>query len=144
MGYQTKQKNLLLRFLKEHETEQLTIEEISAQMPEGMGKSTLYRLMNQFTEQGEVLRFRGGDQKSVRYQLVNCEHGGCKDHFHAQCMTCGRLFHLHCEFLNDFGNHLGDCHQFQINPSQTILYGVCKTCVNDDSKETCEKGDGKR
>ncbi len=127
MAYQTKQKNILLQFLKEHQKEQLSIEEIATMMPSGLGKSTLYRLMSQLTDQGEVLRFRGGDQKAVRYQLVSREDG-CHGHFHAQCTACGRLFHLHCDFMKDLGSHMGHHHQFQIDPTQTILYGTCERC----------------
>lgn len=130
MAYQTKQKHLLLQFLKDHKKEQLSIEEIAAMIPNGMGKSTLYRLMSQLTDQGEVLRFRGNDQKSVRYQLVSREDG-CHGHFHAQCTSCGILFHLHCDFMKDLGTHMGHHHQFRIDPAQTILYGTCESCQKE-------------
>ena len=39
MAYQTKQKHLLLQFLKDHKKEQLSIEEIAAMIPNGMGKA---------------------------------------------------------------------------------------------------------
>lgn len=127
MGYQTKQKQLLLQFLTEHKGEQLSIEEIAGMMESAMGKSTLYRLMNRLTEQGTVMRFRGNDQKAIRYQLVNRDKG-CDGHFHAQCTSCGTLFHLHCDFMKDLGSHMGHHHQFQIDPAQTILYGTCDHC----------------
>lgn len=131
MNYQTKQKTILLHFLGEHKTEQLSIEEIAERMPEGLGKSTLYRLMRQLTDQGMVLRFRGGNQKAVRYQLVNKEDG-CDGHFHMQCTSCGTLFHLHCNFMKQLGSHMGVRHQFTIDPSQTILYGTCSKCKKEE------------
>lgn len=130
MAYQTKQKQLLLSFLEHHKKEQLSIEEIAERMSQGLGKSTLYRLMGQLTEQGIVMRFRGNDQKTIRYQLVSKEDG-CDEHFHAQCTSCGTLFHLHCDFMKDLGNHIGNHHRFQVNPAQTILYGLCQNCRED-------------
>lgn len=129
--YQTKQKKALLGFLKEHKNEQLTIEEIAEKMPEELGKSTLYRLMGQMTEQGQVMRFRGGDQKIIRYQLVS-EEDGCGQHFHMQCTSCGTLFHLHCDFMEQLGCHMGEHHQFTIDPAQTILYGTCRQCAKGE------------
>ncbi|MBE7041932.1 MAG: hypothetical protein E7399_00350 [Ruminococcaceae bacterium] len=130
MAYQTKQKQLLLQFLAEHKEEQLSIEEIAEMMPSGLGKSTLYRLMSQLTEQGWVMRFRGNDQKAVRYQLVNKEDG-CDGHFHAQCTSCGTLFHLHCDFMKNLGSHMGHHHQFLVDSAQTILYGTCESCQKE-------------
>lgn len=131
MPYQTRQKTALLNFLKKHKDAQLTIEEIACQIPEKLGKSTLYRLIGQLTEQGKVMRFRGGDQKMVRYQLVN-EEDGCGQHFHMQCTSCGTLFHLHCNFMEHLGSHMGERHQFTIDPAQTILYGTCEHCAKGE------------
>ena len=131
LAYQTRQKKALLDFLQEHRSEQLTIEEIAKQLPEDLGKSTLYRLMGQLTDQGEVLRFRGGNQKSVRYQLVNREDG-CGEHFHMQCVRCGTLFHLHCDYMAGLGDHMGSRHGFVIDPAQTILYGTCGRCAKGE------------
>ena len=50
--------------------------------------------------------------------------------FHCKCEKCGRLIHLRCDELAIIETHLAASHHFTLNPSRTVLYGLCEDCRN--------------
>ena len=52
------------------------------------------------------------------------EEGGV----HCKCEGCGRLFHIRCEHFDEMRRHLAGDHDFSVNPSRTVLYGLCDQC----------------
>ena len=53
----------------------------------------------------------------------------CHDHFHMKCLKCGRLFHLECDHLKDIAAHISKMHDFTIDSSRTVFYGICGECA---------------
>lgn len=126
-AYQTEQKRLLLDFLRRHTATPLSIEEIAAglQGRGAPGKSTVYRLMNQLVEQGQVRRFVRGNSRHFVYQLLACEH--CNRHLHLRCERCGQLFHLDDGTSGNM-QQLVAAAGFRLDPGQTTLQGLCQGC----------------
>lgn len=130
--YKTKQKQILLNFLKENTNKHFSIKEITDVVSrQNVGKSTIYRLIDKMTEDGTMKRFRGNDGKSVLYQYIG-EHHECNNHFHLKCTKCGILIHLECEHITSLNHHINKHHKFDIDTGKTILYGICSNC-----KESC-------
>ena len=126
--YNTKQKQVLINFLKNNTNKHYSIKEISeAVTKNSVGKSTIYRLVDKMTEDGLIRRFRGNDGKSVLYQYIG-EHRECDRHFHLKCIGCGLLIHLECDYISSLNNHIEEHHKFEIDTSKTILYGLCSKC----------------
>ncbi len=124
-GYQTEQKRVLLTFLEQNQSRMLTIEQIAAGLQsQSVGKSTVYRLMNQLVEAGEVRRVVQGNSRRFGYQLVPTP---CHGHLHCRCVTCGRLYHLDSAVSGELGQLVKPL-GFALDPSKTTLMGVCDGC----------------
>ncbi len=128
MTYRTAQKNMLVAFLRENADNAFTVEELATALggENGVGKSTLYRLLPALVQSGEVKRFYKENSRKAVYQAVGCCH--CDEHLHLKCTDCGKLLHL-----NDHAsaavlrNVLRDSH-FAVDEKQTVLFGKCAVC----------------
>ncbi len=126
--YQTEQKKQLLDFLREHKEEHYTIDQIilNLQGEHTPGKSTVYRLIKQLVEEGVVKRSNTGNSRQFVYQLLDGER--CSHHFHMQCESCGKLFHLQEEKTKEVQGLLKAQEEFQIDVSRCVLFGTCGNC----------------
>lgn len=131
--YQTEQKKVLVGFMKEHPQEQYTAEELSALLEErtpaggqAPGKSTVYRLVSELSENGTLRRFPKSAGRGWTYQYHHAE--GCSEHLHLKCMKCGCLLHLECDAGKELIEHLLNEHGFMIDNEKTVLYGLCDAC----------------
>lgn len=86
MKYDTAQKREVLRTLRESPVA-LSAQEISSRI-EGVGLSTVYRLLAQLKEEGLAAEQLSGRVRTFSYL------GGCSHHLHASCGSCGALVHL--------------------------------------------------
>lgn len=126
--YQTKQKILLEKYLKDNAQKQFTINEIIESVcPDNKGKSTIYRLISNLTRSGTLIKLQGEDSKSILYQYIG-EGTDCHSHFHLKCSMCGKLFHLDCEHIDEITKHISSEHNFNLDMMKTVLYGTCKEC----------------
>ncbi len=134
--YQTKQKQLLLDFLKNNTQKQLSTNDITnAICPDGSGKSTIYRLISKFCDMGILIKLQGEDAKSVLYQYVG-EGTECSSHFHLKCSECGTLVHLDCDHMGKISKHILKEHNFMLDMKKTVLYGICSDCSLKKKGET--------
>lgn len=130
-GYLTAQKKTLLSFLKKNSEKSFTVEELTEgikdSMPSGApGKSTVYRLMTRFVEDGTVRRFVRGRSRRFVYQIVNGER--CDFHLHLRCTKCGRLIHLDDRESSELISKIKKLCNFSVNQSETVLMGLCSEC----------------
>lgn len=126
--YQTEQKKQVLQFLKANNKKQYTIDEIVAgiQGENKPGKSTIYRIIKQLVEDGQVKRSNKNNTRQFVYQLLDGE--ACHHHFHMQCDNCGKLFHLKEEETKMVQGFLQQQEEFQLDVSRCVLYGTCTAC----------------
>ena len=131
--YITKQKKTLLDFLSLHSERSFTVEELTEGIRlksndgRAVGKSTVYRLMTRFVEEGRVKRFVRGHSRRFVYQIVRGED--CKFHFHMRCTKCGRLFHLQESFSDELRDSIKRLSDFSVSETDTVLLGTCADCV---------------
>ena len=133
-GYLTQQKKSLLRFLTLHSERSFTVEEITEGMKEdgkgdssrAPGRSTVYRLITRFVEEGTVKRFVRGHSRRFVYQIVSGER--CNFHLHMKCTVCGKLFHLDEGVSDQLLHQIKKLCNFSISESDTVLFGVCDGC----------------
>ena len=121
---------MLLNYLKENSDREFSIDALALELGEisggKIGKSTIYRQVKELCRSGLLRRFRK-EGKTVVYQYM--EHGGdCCNHFHLKCTACGRLVHLECADAENLAKHLKEKHDFVLDLSKTVLYGLCKEC----------------
>ena len=133
-GYNTKQKEKLLEYLISNKEKHTNVQEITAFLSaEGspVGVATIYRQLDKLVEQGLVRKYAFDGKTSACYQYIE-DNEQCRSHFHLKCLSCGRLIHLDCEHLAELAHHIEEEHGFEIDYSQTVFYGRCGDCKDDD------------
>ena len=128
--YKTKQKEILLDFLKEKSGEHVTaglVCEHFKRLGAPIGQSTIYRHLESLVDEGFVNKYVIDANSPACFEYVG--QGGTEICFHCKCEKCGKVIHLHCEELEMIREHLRGSHHFELNPLRTVLYGLCPDCV---------------
>ena len=129
-SYRTKQRSVILECLQENSNTAFTIDEIVELLKnkgEPVGRTTVYRYIENLTKSGEVRRFAEGGKKSSTFQYMN-HHKECEEHMHLKCVSCGKLIHLSCDFMNEVCSHIMTHHNFKVDNSKTTILGLCEEC----------------
>lgn len=134
--YNTKQKNAVLDCLAEQTSRSLTVDGVLAALAargERIGRSTVYRRLEELCREGYARRFAPEEGRSVTYRFIG---SGCgeKSHFHLICSVCGVVYHTHCPEMEAIFQHVADEHGFAVDTQKTVLYGVCENCRGGKNK----------
>ena len=128
--YHTKHKDALLRCLEQQKSRSLTVDGVCAALAEAgepIGRSTVYRRLEDLCREGKISRFAPEEGRSVTYRFIGSDCGeDC--HFHLICTECGEVAHTHCHELEALFAHMASEHGFAIDERRTMLYGVCEKC----------------
>lgn len=131
MGYNTRQKEIIMDFMKSRHGEHVTINDISRHFIENdikIGVATLYRHMDKLVSDGVVKKYSLDGQTSAYYEYTgDCDE--CHSHHHFKCEQCGKLIHFECELLSTATEHLAKEHGFDVNSLKTMFYGKCDSCA---------------
>ena len=128
MNYNTKQSKLVYNFLENNPHKHFSAEEVYfALISDGnnIGRTTVYRQLDKLCDEKKARKFLSGDNNACCYQFES-EH--CHNHYHLKCSSCGTLIHTECDFLDKLASHVFNDHQFKIDGSRTVLYGICEDC----------------
>jgi Fur family ferric uptake transcriptional regulator len=129
----TKQKNLILDYLKSSGVKHFTADEmIDALKNAGtpVAKSTAYRFLSSLEETGDVRKYLLSEGSPACYQYIgrDDEH---REQYHLMCRECGSVIHFENSELGrmfrDIGASQGE-KGFRIDGCQTVFYGVCGSC----------------
>ena len=125
--YLTRQRKRLLEYLSEHTDEQMTSRQIAdALAADNISISAVYRNLSALEEEGHLKRSVREGTREVFYQYIAAEE--CKDNLHLSCRVCGKSIHLDeadtAQLIQSTLRNTG----FQIEKTETILYGICEGC----------------
>lgn len=124
-GYGTVQRKRLLDFLENHCDQQFTVQEIFSAL-EDVSLSAVYRNVSKMVENGCIQRFPKPGSTEFLYQYVATHH--CADHVHVKCERCGDIAHLDEKVERLITQLLMSEQDFTIDPSKTMLFGICREC----------------
>ena len=132
-GYRTKQRELVLSFLKSSGKCLSAEEAISGLANEGhaVSKTTVYRCLELFTGEGLASKFINAPGQSAQYRYS----GGHDAHFHLTCTVCGKTECADCGFINRMQEHFRDHHGFTVSKTHTVIYGLCRVCSENRGRE---------
>lgn len=133
--YSTRQKRELLKFLKEHNLQNFSVDDVVFQLQDQgakIGRSTAYRYLEALAEQGNVRKYQNA-QGITQYQHIEDDQR-CSEHFHMMCKQCGALLHVNCDLMRSLSSHIADEHGFALDPRETVLVGVCAKCGSGEAK----------
>ena len=119
-------------FFQKHPDEQLSAARIAEEL--GMEKislSAIYRNLAALEEDGKLQRISKRDSHEIYYRYKACEE--CRDSLHLSCQKCGKTFHLNEKGADKIISALSDIEGFSLDKTETVLYGVCGKCREDDN-----------
>ena len=120
-----------------------TVDEIRLRLTQdgiSVGQSTVYRTVERLVADGVVSKVPSVDRSSARYCFVGRPETAA--HGKLVCLQCGATRPLECHMLDELSQHLEGAHGFRIEPSRTVLYGLCAKCADgiEHSDHTCKGG----
>lgn len=130
--YNTKARNFILNFLENNAQKTVSVSEVMDFLHSkdiSVNTTTVYRFLNKLNSQKKVIKVTDKKGKRATYQLIG-QKKSCNEHIHIQCVSCGKLEHIECEFMKQIREHILEEHGFQIKCEGSVLYGICSDCKN--------------
>lgn len=129
-GYTTASRTKILDFLKANCDRTVNVNDIWQFLKEcehEVNITTIYRYLDKLSNEGTVMKYVAEKGNQAVYQYVEIGHH-CEEHLHLQCIKCGAIIHLECDFMSEIAEHVKSDHGFQIQCKNSIIYGYCKKC----------------
>ena len=130
-GYNTAARSRILGFLKENKDRTVNANDILNWLNNqgnDVNITTIYRYLDKLTESGEVMKYIAENGTRAVFQYVG-EKQHCEEHLHLQCVRCGAILHLDCDFMDEISEHVMNEHGFKIQCRNSIIYGECSRCL---------------
>lgn len=125
MTYNTRAKKAVLDFLNKNGTNWISVEEIIEKNYVNVKKSTLYRILNEFTDSGVSLKEYSEEKDCYLYRINLSD---CHLHLHLTCIDCGKCVHIEDRETESLIDKIGEKNEFVINKGKTVIYGLCEKC----------------
>ena len=133
--YITKQRKRLMEYLSEHTDEEMTARQIAAELTEEhISLSAVYRNLSALEAEGMVRRCVSDQTGEAAYQYIAPE--ACKASLHLSCRVCKKSIHLNAADTEVLLQAALVHHGFQIEKTETVLYGICEHCRKLQQVET--------
>lgn len=136
--YHTKQRDIILGYLKKCEGEHVTAGDIVnhfAQTGEGIATATIYRQLEKLVDEGIVKKYILDLSSPACFEYIGadskCFGNECT---HLKCTECGKLIHLHCDDFMTTQKHIYSEHNFKLDMTRTVLYGMCGDCMGNRNR----------
>jgi len=126
----TKQKEIIINYLKSHKNIHLTVEEMFEGIKtndESVGQTTIYRMINYLIKNELLIKIPLDNKQGYCYQY-NEKDETCNNHYHLICESCGKLIHFESKEVDKIKHDALKEESFNINSSKIVFYGKCKKC----------------
>ena len=127
--YKTKQLNELQEFLRGTGGAHFTAQDVLKYFQDkdlSIGKTTVYRRLEELVAEGSIKKYFIEEGSGACFEYIGGETHPM--HYHLKCERCGKLFHLDCDEITCFEQHISEHHKFRIDPVRTVFYGICEAC----------------
>ena len=128
--YRTKQKELILSCIQAHQGAFFTSKDITSALADQgtkVGTATVYRNLERLEEEGIIARTSIEGTSSICYRFLPDAPEDV--YFFLKCEECGNLSPIDCCELQKLYEHVIEHHHVRINPTKTVLYGLCEACL---------------
>ena len=129
MVKKTRQKELILKVLRSnpfHPSAVWIYDRVREEMP-NLSLATVYRVLKQFLEQGEISELKLDDSLS-RFDIRADNHG------HFQCDKCKKIFNIDELADRELNGRLSQKTGFQVSNYSLFLRGLCPECQTSHQK----------
>lgn len=86
-----------------------------------ISRGTVYRNLKQLSDAGRILKIENVDGPE-RY-----DHN-CHDHYHIQCVGCGRVFDVEMDYMQDMAARVKSPDGFALLGHNITFKGLCPAC----------------
>lgn len=125
--YDTRQREHLISFLEQHTDQQLSVREIAQSLcSQQVSLSAIYRNLSYLESEGLLRKSIKPGSREACYQYVGTSV--CQSHLHMSCTRCGRALHVGTELTQQIARAMSESDGFELDISNSILYGVCQDC----------------
>lgn len=129
MTYKTEKRTRIIEFLSTNRDKSFSIEEICLEiLPDGKGKSTVYRQISSLVKEGRLRRTNESNSRRIVYQYID-ENSHCEGHLHLKCKECGTLIHLSRTASEILEDNILKSAGFSLDIG-ALLFGVCDSCAH--------------
>lgn len=125
----SKQRELIIEILAhlKHPTAEQLYNEVHKNHPK-ISKSTVYRNLNVLVENKQVKKIKTLDGPD-RFDYV------AKEHYHAICKNCGKVFDFMYEFQKkEFQEEIEKQTRMTLDMHSIMIYGICEDCKSKETK----------
>lgn len=133
--YNTMSNQIIFNTIKEFQTD-FTVKELLRKLEDeghDMGIATVYRHLDEMESTGMLRRaYLNGRNVASYWYTEPCDG---ESHFNLRCMQCERVFHVDCEYIRKFVNHVREEHGFVVLTNRALIRGICADCRK---KETAQ------
>ncbi|MCR5348145.1 MAG: transcriptional repressor [Bacilli bacterium] len=126
-AYHTQQRKALEEFFESRHDHAFSVEEIVKGLGGKASVSAIYRNLSALEKEGKVRKTTVPGEREAYFQYVGCVH--CHGHIHMTCVDCGATTHLDEEVAASILKNVSASSSFAIDPTATVLYGVCQECA---------------
>lgn len=120
----TPSKKAILNILKEA-GEALSHEMLQEELEKDVNRTTIYRVLNRFHEDGIIHKVVCDDGKQYFAYCLNCGKGKHHhNHFHFRCQNCGKVECLNKEMEVDLPSG------YEVKSFNGVISGYCNQCQN--------------
>ena len=130
MTYNTKQKKAIERFFTVYPETWFTAEQVAVAL-DGIGRSTVYRVIGELCESGFLVKEYSEKTGSAVYRP---DQEACHAHFHMKCVRCGKYIHVEDKKTEELLADLAEKNAFSLDVGKTVLYGTCEDCKGAGNK----------
>lgn len=130
----TKQKQIIVEFLKNNQDEHLTADEILDKLKVKdlkVSKATVYRFLNNLSEDGTIRKYLLSESLSCCYQYVE-NASECNRHYHLICSECGKVIHFENDLVEKMKCDIYKYNNFSVDLKRISFYGLCKQCMEKE------------
>ncbi len=126
----TKQKKEIIDFLVENKDSHIYIQDIKKNISQDIGLTTIYRVINQLVNIGQVIKKPLENGQGFCYQY-NEDTQNCKEnnHYHLICEICNKLYHYNNSDMNLIYKDIEKNLNFKVNNQKVVFYGKCNNCI---------------
>ena len=116
----------IVNSLQNHATADEVYDEIIKTHP-SISRATVYRNLNYLAESGDIKKIEvpnGADRFDHR----------SFNHYHTKCTTCGKIFDLEMDYMEDLEKAIHNAHGFVFSSHDIMFRGICPQCMESDGK----------
>ena len=96
-----------------------------------MGVATIYRQLEKLVAEGQMRKYVVDSGSAACFEYIGARQGHAR-FIHCKCEKCGKVLHVERSEIEEMARLLEERSGFRMDNVQTVLYGVCGECREEN------------